>query len=74
MNPGRPGHRLGITKCDKCGHVITVHNAEWMKNRLRGRCKHCFTHKAGDVIEKKVYDGTDSRKSPFGGRGKVLMR
>lgn len=79
MNPGRPGHRLGVTKCDVCDHIIDSHNAVWMISKahraLRGRCKNCFSHKAGgNDKKKKVYEGNDSLNNPFGGLGKILMR
>lgn len=75
MKRGRPGHRIGETKCDTCGHVITNDNAVWMLNRLRGRCKNCFSHeKGGNDKRMKLFDGTESTSNPFGGRGKVLMR
>lgn len=75
MNPGRPGHKLGKTQCDTCGHVLTNDNAVFMKNRLRGRCKKCFSHVAGGNDKRtKVFDGTESKNSPFGGPGKVMMR
>lgn len=75
MKRGRPGHKLGETKCDTCGHILTDDNAVFMKNRLRGRCHSCFSHKAGgnDKIVRS-YAGIESRNNPFGRRGKVLMR
>lgn len=75
MAKGRRAHTLGESKCDVCHHTITSFNAVFMRNRLRGRCKDCFSHEAGGNDKRvRLYNGTESAHNPFGGKGKVLMR